>query len=248
MNAPLPPALELVVSLLIPAPCREEVVGDLYESCGSRTRFVASAIRVIPMVVLSRIRRTADLQLVVIQAASLLLCFLGAAQLEGEAEVVFGSGLLRFVIPVSVVLIGSLLEGAYARPFERWSSRVLTGPLFGGILAYAAQSLVAFFDPQLILPGPVLLYGAAAGSLFCAAIKMSFPVTLRSGKHGISPIWRASGSPPARNASRAFVLIKVLFIALVLAWAGRQLNGSKPALIVLVLGVAVLVFREISKT
>jgi hypothetical protein len=90
--------MERAVSFLIPAPCREEVMGDLYESCGSRTRFLASAIR-----------------------------------------------------------------------FKRWSSRILA-------------------------------------------------------------------------------LVKVLFTVLALAWAGRQLSGNKAPLLVSVIGIAVIVFREITKT
>src|SRR6185503_7620798 len=49
---------EAVVAILLPPASREEVLGDLYERFRSPSRYAVDALITVPMVVISRIRRT----------------------------------------------------------------------------------------------------------------------------------------------------------------------------------------------
>jgi hypothetical protein len=74
---------EAIVSVLIPPACREEVIGDLHERFKSSSQYAVDALRTVPLVIISRIRRTADPQMLLIQAFALYMSFLGAAWLKG---------------------------------------------------------------------------------------------------------------------------------------------------------------------
>lgn len=65
--------IEKILPLLIPPACREEVLGDLYEGCDTAAQYVREVLRIAPMVLFSRIRRTADSQ-VLLMLASPSIC------------------------------------------------------------------------------------------------------------------------------------------------------------------------------
>ena len=72
---------ELILGILIPPACREEVLGDLYERYRSPLRYAWDAICIVPLVILSRIRRTSDPLVVLTQALALYTSFLCAARI-----------------------------------------------------------------------------------------------------------------------------------------------------------------------
>jgi hypothetical protein len=76
---------EAIVGTLIPPVCREEVLGDLHERYISPRKYVLEALRTIPLVIVSRIRRTADPQVLLMQAFAWYVSFLGAAWLRDRA-------------------------------------------------------------------------------------------------------------------------------------------------------------------
>ena len=82
---PAPPkTTEAIVAWLVPPACREHVVGDLHERYTSRGQYIAEAVCTIPLVVASRIRRTTDPQVLLMEAFALYLSFLGVAwKLDG---------------------------------------------------------------------------------------------------------------------------------------------------------------------
>ena len=56
-----PPALvDAVIRLLIPPACREHVLGDLWERYTSPRQYVIDALRTLPFVICSQMRRTFD--------------------------------------------------------------------------------------------------------------------------------------------------------------------------------------------
>lgn len=86
MMRSLPPrTVEKILSLLIPPACREEVLGDLYESCEFSGQFIGEALRALPMLIFSRVRRTADPPVLIMHAVLLYLSFLAAAWDAGNA-------------------------------------------------------------------------------------------------------------------------------------------------------------------
>jgi hypothetical protein len=76
---------EAIVGALIPAACREEILGDLHERYISPRQYGLEALRTIPLVIASRIRRTADPQFLLMQVFAWYVSFLGAAWLQDRA-------------------------------------------------------------------------------------------------------------------------------------------------------------------
>ena len=73
-----PPALiEGVVRLLTPPACREHVLGDLWERYRSLGQYLKDAMRTLPFVIVSRIRRTSSASLLALQAFSVFATFAG---------------------------------------------------------------------------------------------------------------------------------------------------------------------------
>ena len=52
-----------IAAIFIPCACREEVLGDFEERCTSPLQYCRDAVVTVPLVTLSRIRRTANPQL-----------------------------------------------------------------------------------------------------------------------------------------------------------------------------------------
>jgi len=146
------------------------VLGDLHERYRSPGQYGREALRTVPLVIASRIRRTADAQVLVMLALALCVSFLGAARLrDGVALDLFLSdgGLLRIALPTLAALLGIVLEDAYADSARHSPLTLMRGPLIGIGLALIAGG---FALPQLIL-----YYGCAMGLVLCTAIRMFFP-------------------------------------------------------------------------
>ena len=71
--------LEMLAAFLIPPASREEVLGDLHERYKSPGRYLFDAFSTAPFVILSRIRRTTDPQLLLMEALLLYASFLVVA-------------------------------------------------------------------------------------------------------------------------------------------------------------------------
>lgn len=122
-----PRALEAMVAWLLRVTVREQVLGDLRERYESPAQYVAKAVRVVPMVVVGRIRRTADAQLSLLLALLCYLCYLGEGWFAPEP----GLGLIRLARPVAMTLLGTLLADAYSR-----RPRAGAGPAEGTLLVF----------------------------------------------------------------------------------------------------------------
>ena len=67
LNTP-PEMLDRVVRLLIPPAAREAVVGDLWETYRSPSQYAGEALRTVPYVVFSQMRRYFNLPVLLLQA------------------------------------------------------------------------------------------------------------------------------------------------------------------------------------
>ncbi len=72
---PAPKLLESVLRFLLPPASREHVLGDLQERYKSLKSYLIDALSVIPPVIVSRIRRTTDLQAFLIEAFTVYCSF-----------------------------------------------------------------------------------------------------------------------------------------------------------------------------
>jgi hypothetical protein len=168
---------EAIVAALVPPACREEVLGDLHERYRSPGQYCLDALGAVPHVIVSRIRRTADAQVLLMQACALYASFLGAAWFEDRPFLTEHWGLLRLAIPVAVAMVGLILEDAYAKPGQRSSSTLARGPSLGLGLALASQAMFRTSNADWALPGWITFYGCAVSLPVSSAIRMLFPPT-----------------------------------------------------------------------
>jgi hypothetical protein len=175
MDSGPPKAVEAIVAILVPPACREELLGDLHERYRSPLQYGFEAVLTIPLVILSRIRRTADHQVLLIQAFALYASFLVAAWLKGEALLRDEWELMRLATPAGMALLGLMLEDAYAKPGWRTRFQLARGPLLGIGLALASQGIFWISSPRLAVPPWILFYGCAAGLLLSSAVRILIP-------------------------------------------------------------------------
>jgi hypothetical protein len=174
MSASPPKAIQAIVALLIPPACREEVLGDLQERFTSPMHHIRDSLSAVPLVILSRIRRTADAPLLLMHAFVLYLSFYGAAWFRGSALLYEPGGLARLAIPGAVTLLALVLEDAYARPGHRTPFRLVRGPILGLVWTLLSQAAFWAGHSSLTLPLWIVLYGGALGLLLTSALRMLF--------------------------------------------------------------------------
>jgi len=168
-------AAESVVAVLVPPACREEVVGDLHQRYRSPIQYAADVLCTIPLVIMSRIRRTTDVQVLVIQGFALFVSFLGAAWLGNRAFLYDQWAMPRLAAPAAMMILGLILDDAWAKRGPRSPLGLARGPMLGVGFALASQAVLRMGSPDVSLPVWMRLYGCAMGLLLSSAIRMLFP-------------------------------------------------------------------------
>ena len=167
--------VEALVAVLIPPACREEVLGDLHERFVSPWRYALEALRTVPMVIISRILRTADAQMTLIQALVWYFSFVIAIRQSDPSQFEQPWGLLRPAIPAVIAMLAIMMEDAYARPGSASPLRPARGPAIGTALAILSQAL----------DFPVLLKGCVIGLVFSLALRCTVRPPRRNGRRGL---------------------------------------------------------------
>jgi hypothetical protein len=174
MPASPPKSVQAVAALFIPPACREEVLGDLQERCTSPLQYCQDVLRTVPLVILSRIRRTADPQLLLMHAFVLYLSYTAAAWFMDRALLQEPWGLLRLAVPPMMMLLGMLLEDAYAKSGRRSPLQLVRGPLLGLAWAFLSEAALWASRSAFTLPLWIVLYGGALSLLLTSALRMLF--------------------------------------------------------------------------
>lgn len=133
----MPPVLEKIVLFLIPPAARESVAGDLCEMYRAPDQYARDALRAIPFIVASQIRRSANLPVLGLQGILLFSWFGGLA----------GSGWFA-AIATATILAGLAVLEAYrggGRPSVR-------GAIVTAVLAGLAAELCALGAAHLLRP------------------------------------------------------------------------------------------------
>lgn len=247
---PAPPRLlETLISIFIPPACREEVVGDLHERFIGVPQYLADVLVTVPLVILSRIRRTTDFQVLLMEAFVLYLSFWGAARLGHAAFLNDHLGLFRLAIPAATALLGLLLYDAYALPGRRGPVKALRAPVFGIAMTFLSQAVMAGGHPELTLPRWILLCGAGTSLLLVSAVRLLFPpLADRPQGAGGPAFWLQQASEPLNLSPGALRLMKgagmVATAALVGALVAYQ-PVFRPQL--LIIAAAVVAVYEVRK-
>jgi hypothetical protein len=107
---------ETIAGWLIPPACREEILGDMRERYQSGLRYFLEAAHVIPCTIYSRICRTTDAVLALMEVASLYTAFVIVAKCFDPVLIFDKSGFVRLAIPPVIVLATMSLADAYSNP------------------------------------------------------------------------------------------------------------------------------------
>jgi hypothetical protein len=166
-------AAEAIVAVLLPPACRDEVLGDLHERYRSSLQYGWEAFHTIPLVIISRIRRTADPPVVLLQAIALYASFLGAAWLQGGTFLREPLGPLRLALPAVVALLGLVLDDAYANPGR--PRNIARGPAGAIALAGVSQGMLFAGRSHIALPIWITVYGCATGLILSSVVRILFP-------------------------------------------------------------------------
>jgi hypothetical protein len=235
-----PEMIEKIVGILIPPACREEVLGDLHERYTSTGQYILEAIQVIPMVLLSRISRTADPQVLLVEALALFLSYMvgGWYQDRTLAFLYADGGSLKLALPCAMILLGIVLEDAYATPGKRSSLKALRGLIFGLGTACFGEAALSAMRSRLAMPGWLMFYGSVIALLAVSVVRILFPpITDRPLGAGGPAFWLKHASEPSVNASIVIAAIVVLGICI-----GRPSLGK-----FVVMAAVVLAVREWSR-
>jgi len=158
-----------MVGIFIPPACREEVLGDLRERNEGAQLFLYDALRTVPMVIVSRIRRTTDSVVLLMEAFCCYVSFLAVALVVQPSMIRTEEGLLRLAIPGVIALLVLVIADAYANPRKK----SLLRPILAVALAFAAVFLVQAI--HRLLPGMMLAVGSGMSMMLLLAMRMLFP-------------------------------------------------------------------------
>jgi hypothetical protein len=217
-----PKTFEALVAVVIPPACREEVLGDLHERYRSTRRYGLDVASTVPLVILSRIQRTADFQALLIQAFAFYVSFLFTAWLNGAALMRDEWGLLRLAAPAAVAMLGILLADTYTGPGR--PRKLALGPALGAGLALASQGLVWLLSPGLGLPRWTLFFGCGAGLLLSSGVRILFLPTRRNDSKHKGDDMRLLNAKAAIAAATAVIVAATIWVA------AQKSHGAEPRL------------------
>jgi hypothetical protein len=174
MEARPPVLIDHVVHALIPPAARECVIGDLWERYRSPQQYAWEALKVMPYVVASQIRRTCNLPMLALQALTFFICFGGLAVNLRPLDIPYW---LRASVPTMAAVIALLLRDAYRQsgqhPARRAALDVATAVSF--VLASQAQAVLFVLSANGVLsPDFVLTLRPQRLLLLIASLAMIF--------------------------------------------------------------------------
>ena len=243
-----PKAIETIVAILIPPASREEVLGDLHERCTSTVQYVLDALGVLPLVIMSRIRRTTDSQVVLMQAFVLYLSYLGAAWFQDKSLLREDRALLRLAITPALILAFVILEDAYASPGKRSSLKTMRGLILGIVAAWLVQLMLTSMHSALALPPLIEFAGSSVCLLLGSAVRLFFPpITDRPAGANGPALWLKHGGGEPDIAGAATATLKSLGLIVGLALLGAWIGGTSLMRSLIWLSAIALLLREVGR-
>jgi hypothetical protein len=119
------PLAERVVARLLPQPCREHVLGDLYERNATTGRYVRDAMRSVPFAVWGQVRRTTSPGLACLQGGAVYGGFLSAYGRVAPGVLQTTDGVLGTLTPALTAVVVLALRDAWTGHPQRISIRAL---------------------------------------------------------------------------------------------------------------------------
>ncbi len=168
--------IEKLLWFLLPPPCREHVLGDLQEKCKSPKQYTRVGLSVLAPVIVSRIRRVTDYQLLLMQAFAIYIAFVAGAWCLGETALLYGhSGLIRLAVPTAVAVLFLLISNAYFDPVRESVTKPILQSVISVAVAFLGQTAIFDTRPTLAVPLRVMLFGSCASILLVPTLQILFP-------------------------------------------------------------------------
>jgi len=162
---------ETIAGWLLPPACREEILGDMRERYRSGPDYFFEALHLIPSMVYSRICRTTDPVVALMEGLSMFTAFVIAARCFDAVLIFARDGYARLALPAVVALAGMSLADAYSDPRRRWPLKPLLAPALGFAAAYVQQSMYRRWS----LPANVMGWGTVVSYMLVSTIRLLFP-------------------------------------------------------------------------
>jgi hypothetical protein len=226
MRSGPPKTLEAIVALLLPPVCREEVLGDLCEKYAGPGQYVLLAMRVVPCVIVSRIRRTADARVLLMEALLLYASYLAAAWYTDRKVLMDQWGFLRLAIPAVLAVAFMMLEDAWSRVREKSPLR-LTGEV-------AVVTLFAFLWMVKRLPYTLNLVGAGASLPLVSAVRIMFLSEIDRPQAAAGPAAWDEPAVAARSTKNIYAFAATI-VLIVVSLAARPRNAPLFVIVALVI-------------
>jgi hypothetical protein len=182
MMAHPPELAEDLVGWFLPPACREEVLGDLWESCKNPVQYTMSALAVVPRVIFSQIRRNTDSWVLLLSTFAVAYSFSAGSASSNPAH-----PLLRLTIPSVPAILALLIRNGYASAEERRQRAITFDIVIAiGVAALTQLMLLAAFRSDLMLRGWWPSEGTAFSWLSIIVLRAIFPPRTK-----LSPTYRS---------------------------------------------------------
>jgi len=219
MESGPPKIIETLLGWLTPPACREEVLGDLRERYQSPARYVAEGLHSVACVMYSRIRRTTDSVVALMEAMSLYTSYVLAALAVDRSVLFDPRGFARPAIPAAIALAVVILADAYSNPKRRWPLKPLFAPILGIAIAFAWEMP----RDAWALPPAVLAWGSGMGALFVSTLRLMFPpITERPQASSAPAFWQKLELTPVALRLRDALLPAVIMLAVILILIAKR--------------------------
>jgi hypothetical protein len=162
--------VEAILYRLLPPACREEILGDMRERNPASAQLLMEAVTTVPSVIYSRILRTTDAAVALMEAVFLYTAFVLSAWRLNHEQFIRQYGFVRLAIPPAIFMAAIVLGDAYSDPKKRWPLKPLLAPTLGFALAGLVE-----LNHRWALPVSVLAWGGALGYLFVSTLRVIFP-------------------------------------------------------------------------
>ena len=236
-------AAEALVAVFLPPACREEVLGDLHERYRSAAQYGLDAVCTIPFVIVSRIRRTADPQVLLMQVFAWYLSFLGAAWIEDRSLLNDRWGLLRLAVPAGLAVLVLILEDAYAKPGRRSPLQLARGPVLGVGLALAFEWRFQRSHADVAVSNWVTLYGCGFALLLSSGLRMLFPpVTDQLRNIDVPADWLKHPGGTSIQVVKSVAMIGAVIVG---AWVADQTAVAKPFIFLVIIVIGYQVWKRV---
>lgn len=209
---------EALVYWLLPPACREEILGDMRERNHTLPQYLLEATSTVPCVIASRIHRTTDAVVALMEAVSMYTAFVMAAWWLDHELLFREYGFARLAIPPAIFLAAIILSDAYSNPTKRRPLKALFGPILGLAVTYAVE-----LDHRWALATSVLAWGGAVSVLVVSMLRLIFPPVIdRPQAAKIPAFWRKPELVPlSLSLKGALVPCVVLLVVILYLLVGR---------------------------